>query len=546
MTVRDKLEIGLKEDAPYRKDNLPDAQVRGLEIPPRAMEYDRLLEKSESRYRRLFEAARDGILILNAETGKIEDANPFMSELLGYAHDQLVGKELWEIGVFEDIEKSQVAFHQLQQNGVIRYENLPLKTTKGVRREVEFVSNIYQEDGRDVIQCNIRDITDRKRLERQLEEQAKNIGEANRLKSDFLAILSHELRNPVAAIRYALPQLEKAPLDQSARTALAVVSRQLTQLVRLVDDLLDVARITTGKIALKRERVTLDVVINAAVESVSPVINAGRHAFEIVMPDEPLSMEVDSGRVSQVVINLLTNAAKYTPSGGKITLDVSRAIDQAVIRVRDNGMGIAEDQLPRLFEMFAQMNPPEQSQGGLGIGLTIAKRLVQLHGGSIEAHSGGPGRGSEFVVRLPLALTPMATQTEQRQLSSLVAGMRLKVLMVDDNIDLVEMLKLAVEGMGHEVRTALDGQSAISTALSYRPDVVLLDLGLPIVSGLNVARELRRHREIADMRLVALTGWGQEVDRRQTSEAGFDNHLTKPTAPEELERLLAQFAAERA
>jgi signal transduction histidine kinase len=246
----------------------------------------------------------------------------------------------------------------------------------------------------------------------------------------------------VAAIRYALPQLEKAPLDQPARTALAVVSRQLTQLVRLVDDLLDVARITTGKIALKRERVTLDVVINAAVESVSPVINAARHAFEIVMPDKPLSMEVDSGRVSQVVINLLTNAAKYTPRGGKITLDVSRAIDHAVIRVRDNGMGIAEDQLPRLFEMFTQMNPPEQSQGGLGCRVDDRETSRAIACGSIEAHSGGPGRGSEFVVRLPLSLTLMATQTEQRQLSSLAPGMRLKVLGVDDNIDLVEMLKL--------------------------------------------------------------------------------------------------------
>jgi CheY-like chemotaxis protein len=247
-----------------------------------------------------------------------------------------------------------------------------------------------------------------------------------------------------------------------------------------------------------------------------------------------------------VLINLLTNAAKYTPREGRITLEVSRTIDQAVIRVRDNGMGIAEDQLPRLFEMFAQMNPPEQSQGGLGIGLTIANRLVQLHGGSIAAHSGGPGRGSEFVVRLPLGLTPIATQTDPTQPSFRVAGIRLKVLVVDDNTDLVEMLKLAVEGMGHEVRTALDGQSAISTALAYRPDVVLLDLGLPIVSGLDVARELRRHGEIADMRLVALTGWGQEVDRRHTSEVGFDYHLTKPTAPEELERLLAQFAKEHA
>ena len=502
------------------------------------------LQYSELRYRRLFEAARDGILILDAETGRIEDANPFMTELLGYSIKQLLGKELWEIGVFKDIEHSKLAFRQLQQDGVIRYEDLPLVTIGGLRREVEFVSNLYKEDGRYVIQCNIRDITDRKRLERQLEEQARHVGEANRLKSDFLASLSHELRNPLAAIRYALPHVEKAPLDQPARRALAVISRQLTQLVRLVDELLDVTRVTTGKIALKRETVTLDAVVNAAVESASPFIYAARHTFKLVMPDEPLSVEVDADRMSGVIANLLTNAAKYTPRGGTIALDVSRHIDQAVIRVTDDGMGIADDQIPRLFEMFVQVNAPGRSQGGLGVGLTIAKRLVQLHGGSIEARSGGPGCGSEFVVRLPLTLTPRAAQAEQPPRLPRPVGRRLKVLVVDDNYDFVQMLESVIAGMGHDVRKALEGQSAISAALSYRPDVVLLDLGLPIVSGLEVARELQRHPEMAHTRLVALTGWGQEEDRRQTSEAGFAYHLTKPTDPEELERLLAEFATE--
>jgi PAS domain S-box-containing protein len=509
------------------------------------MEND-ILQNSELRYRRLFEAARDGILILNAETGRIEDSNPFMTELLGYPHSQLLGKELWEIGVFKDIENSQAAFRQLQEHGVIRYENLPLQTTDGARREVEFVSNIYREDGHHVIQCNVRDITERKQLERQLEEQTRNIAEANRLKSDFLAILSHELRNPLSAIRYALPHIDKAPLDQPARTALGVISRQVTQLVRLVDDLLDVTRITTGKIALTREPLRLQEVVTAAVDAVSPVIRAARHALEVVMPDEPLWVEVDADRVSQVISNLLTNAAKYTPRGGKIRLDVSREAQHAVVRVIDSGMGIAEDQLPHLFEMFMQVNPPAKSQGGLGVGLTIAQRLVQLHGGSIEAHSEGPGRGTEFVVRLPLAAAPNAAKSEWRQPSSFPASRRLKVLIVDDNNDLVHMLELAVAGMGHQVRKALDGRSAISAALSFRPDVVLLDLGLPVVSGLDVARELRRHPEMTNTRLVALTGWGQESDRQRTLEAGFDHHLTKPTDPEELEGLLAAFATQRA
>jgi len=533
------------EDA-TRPSNPDYDEADRLTDPLGAMEHDRALQNSELRYRRLFEAAPDGILILSAETGRIEDANAFMTELLGYTHDQLVGKELWEIGVFNDIENSQVAVRHLQRHGASRYDNLPLESRAGERREVEVVSKIYKEDGRDVIQCNIRDITDRKRIERQLEEQAKNLAEADRLKSDFLAILSHELRNPLAAVRYALPQIEKAPLDEPARMALTVIRRQLSQIGRLVDDLLDLTRIATGKIALNREPVTLDTIINIAVDSASPALHGARHAFEVVMPPESLWVDVDSDRVSQVIGNLLMNAAKYTPRGGKITLDVSRQIDQAVIRVIDNGMGIDEDHLPRLFEMFMQVNPPEKSQGGLGIGLTIAKRLVQLHGGSIEAHSGGPGRGTEFVVQLPLASAADRSRAEQREPSLFPAVRRLKVLVVDDNHDLVQMLELAIQSMGHEVRKALDGQTAISAALSYRPDVVLLDLSLPIVSGFDVARELRQHREVAHTRLVALTGRGREEDRRRTAEAGFDGHLTKPTNPEELERLLAGFAAEGA
>jgi PAS domain S-box-containing protein len=507
---------------------------------------DRALQNSELRYRRLFEAARDGILILNAQTGKIEDANPFMSELLGYSHDQLLGKELWEIGVFKDIENSRNAFGQLQERGIIRYENLPLQTTGGALREVEFVSNLYQEDGHDVIQCNIRDITDRKRLERQLEEQANRIAEADHLKSDFLTMLSHELRNPLTAIRYALPHIEKTALDPSGKRAHAVIGRQLHQLVRLVDDLLDVSRISTGKIALRLEPVTIDAIVEAAVEAVSPVIAAARHEFEVVMPPEPLSVEADSDRMSQVLGNLLMNAAKYTPRGGKIQLHVTRADAEAVIRVKDTGMGIPEEQLPRLFEMFMQVNPPEKSQGGLGVGLTIAKRLVHLHGGSIEAYSAGPARGAEFVVRLPLASTPTDTRAEQDQETALPPFRPLKVLIVDDNYDLLQMLQLAVEGMGHDVRKALDGQSAIAAALSYRPDVILLDLGLPVVSGLEVARELRRRPEMTTTRLVALTGWGQEKERRTTTEAGFDLHLTKPTEPAELQAVLARLSSELA
>lgn len=350
-------------------------------------------QSSELRYRRLFEAARDGILIINAVTGRIEDANPFMRELLGYTADQFLGKELWEIGIFSDIDKSRAAFRELQEKGQIRYENLPLQDRAGAHRQVEFVSNVYTENGHQVIQCNIRDITERWRLEREREQQAEAVAELSRAKTEFLAILSHELRNPLAPIQYALPQIEKAPLDDRARAALAVVTRQVNQLVRLIDQLLDITRITSGKVALTREVVTLNAIVNAAVESVLPVIHAARHTFAVTsLPEEPIWMDVDPHRVSQVIINLLTNAARYTPRGGTITLEAGREDDHAVIRVRDNGMGIPEAEMPTLFEMFRQVNAPK-AQGGLGVGLALAKRIVEMHGGSIEAHSAGAGQG---------------------------------------------------------------------------------------------------------------------------------------------------------
>jgi PAS domain S-box-containing protein len=508
------------------------------------MEQDRSLQADQSRYRRLFEAARDGILLLSADTGRIEDANLSVMELLGHTRDELLEKELWGIGIFQDIETGHTAFRQLQRSGEIRHDDLPLRGRDGTLRDVELVGNLYEENGRRVIQCNIRDITDRKRRERQLVEEVRTFAEANRVKSDFLAILSHELRNPLAAVRYALPQIEKTPLNEPAKSALTVIRRQLNQLGRLIDDLLDLTRITAGKIALNREAVTLDTIIGAAVESASPAVQGARHEFEVVASHEPLWVDVDADRVSQVIGNLLVNAAKYTPRGGRISLGATRERGEAVIRVADNGIGIAEDHLPRLFDMFTQLNPPECSQGGLGVGLTIAKRLVQLHGGSIEAHSGGPGRGTEFVVRLPLASAADRSRAEQREPSLFPPARRLKVLVVDDNHDFVQMLELAIQDMGHDVRKALDGRTGIAAALSYRPDVVILDLGLPIVSGLEVARALREHRELAHTRLVALTGRGQDEDRQRTLAGGFDHHLTKPTSPEELGRLLAGFGAE--
>ncbi len=392
----------------------------------------------------------------------------------------------------------------------------------------------------------LMDITNRKEAEEALRKANRQLAEADRRKDEFIAILSHELRNPLAPIRYALPLLERETLGDAAARAVSVINRQVHHLVRLVDDILDVSRLTRGKIELRRERVTLESILGAATEAASPAIVSGRHTLTASLPDEPIWVDGDSGRITQALTNLLNNSAKYTPAGGQITLEATRQDGQAVIRVRDNGIGIDPQALPTLFEMFRQINRGDRAQGGLGVGLAFAKRLVEMHGGSIEAHSAGAGRGSEFVVRLPVIAEAQASDLQAAASATRVASGRLKVLVVDDNADFVQMLSTSLESAGHDVRKALDGRSAVAVAVSYRPDVVLLDLGMPVMGGLEVARELRRRPETADVRLVALTGWGQAQDRRRTEEAGFHHHLTKPTDPQELQALLEHFAGELA
>jgi PAS domain S-box-containing protein len=366
--------------------------------------------------------------------------------------------------------------------------------------------------------------------------------EADRRKDEFIAVLSHELRNPLAPIRYALPLVHAQPLNDTAGRAVAVIKRQTDRLARLLDDLLDVGRIASGKLELRREQVTLRSVVTEAMEAATPALSAAHHILNLNITPERVWLNADPARVGQVLTNLLDNSAKFTPSGGEITLEATREGDQAVIRVRDQGQGVPPDALPHIFEMFRQAASPGHSGGGMGIGLAIAKRLVEMHEGTIEAFSAGLGKGAEFVVRLPVA--HQGTTAERAPLSSTgTSGRRLKVLVVDDNLDLVEMLALVVEDAGHEVRKAFDGPEAISTARACRPDVVLLDLGLPSMSGIDVARELRCDSATSDARLIALTGWGQAEDREKTRAAGFHYHLTKPTEPEELRQLLQAIAA---
>jgi CheY-like chemotaxis protein len=317
-----------------------------------------------------------------------------------------------------------------------------------------------------------------------------------------------------------------------------VLDRQVAHLSRLVDDLLDVSRIAIGKITLQREPLEIAQIVTSAVESSQPLIDSREHILEVLLPDEPLRIEGDLTRLAQVVLNLLNNAAKFTPKGGHLRLKVEREGEMAVIRVHDTGIGISADLLPNVFDLFTQGDRSlDRTEGGLGIGLTMVHRLVKLHGGSVEVRSEGSGLGSEFVVRLPLLAVP-ASERQLRPAESRRPGCR-RVLVVDDNRDATETLELLLQLWGHEVKSALNGPDALALAMEFRPEIILLDIGLPGMSGYEVARQLRALPGFQGVFIVAVTGYGQESDRLHSQEAGFGHHLVKPVQPEVLQELIA-------
>ncbi|HWY85663.1 MAG TPA: ATP-binding protein [Gemmataceae bacterium] len=380
-----------------------------------------------------------------------------------------------------------------------------------------------------------RDITDRKRARQALRE-------ADRGKDECLAMLAHELRNPLAPLRHAVQVMRlKGTDDPDVRWAGDVVERQVQQLSRLVDDLLDVVRFGQGKINLRMERVDMAEVVARAVEISRPLIDARKHHLEVSLPGEAVWVEGDPIRLAQVLSNLLNNAAKYTEEGGRIDLMVEAGGGEAVLRVGDTGVGIAAEMLPHIFEIFTQVpGSVSRSEGGLGIGLTLVRKLVELHGGRVAAHSKGPGHGSEFVVRLPLLreATPLAAAEAERPRRRKMPARN--VLIVDNNQDAAESLALLLRLRGHEVRTAYDGPAALDLTRACPPEVVLLDIGMPGMDGLEVARWLRQDLGLKDALLVALTGYGRKEDRRRSREAGFNAHLVKPADVRALERLMAR------
>jgi len=384
--------------------------------------------------------------------------------------------------------------------------------------------------------------------ERRLRQQGEALAEADRRKNEFLAMLAHELRNPLQPIRMAI-ELMRSPATPPDRRdwSYVVIERQVSQLVRLVDDLLDASRITSGKLSLRKERADLASVVSGAVEAQRPSAEARQQQLSVTVPHEPVWIHGDAMRLTQVLQNIINNAIKFTPQRGHVAVVLAAHDGGARVTIIDDGAGMEPVELARVFDIFYQAHPqPDEAQGGLGIGLALVRQLVELHGGTVEARSEGRGKGSEFTVRMPLASAheqsvPAAPAAEQ-----VVSPVTRRILVVDDNRDAAESLALMLRLVGNEVDTVYDGEQAVSAVASFRPDVVLMDLGMPRLDGLGAARAIRENPHASEVVLVAITGWGDDSDRRLSREAGFDRHLVKPVVPSELLALLSSLDARAA
>jgi PAS domain S-box-containing protein len=483
----------------------------------------------------------DGVISTDKE-GKITLLNAVAQNLTGWSSEEAQGQPLEKVFNIVNEQTRQTGKNPVQhvlQTGAIAglANHSVLVARNGTETPIDdSAAPIRNHHGNIIgVVMVFRDVTERRRAE-------KSLKEADQRKTEFLAMLAHELRNPLAPIRNALQIMRLHDRDGSALGPVRdMMDRQVGHLVRLVDDLIDVNRITRGNLELRKARITIGQAVDAALESTRPLVETARHDLAVSVPPEPLWLDGDLTRLAQVVSNLLSNAVKYTPEGGRIWLTVERDAGAIILRVRDNGMGIPTEMLSRIFDMFTQVDRTiKRAQGGLGIGLTLVRRLVQMHGGSVEVLSPGLDQGSEFVVRLPLAKdgpTSAKPDIESSEKPSLAP--RRRILVVDDNVDSARSLGMLLELLGNEVQMAYDGPGALQEAQQFRPDVVLLDIGLPGMSGYDVAPKLKALPEMKNVFLVAQTGWGQEEDRRRSKEAGFDAHLVKPIDQAALQRLLA-------
>ncbi len=498
-----------------------------------------VLAESEQRFRQLAENIDEVFWMADPKTTEILYISPAYEQVWGRSCQSLYDQPRSFLDAVHPDDRERVRFAALEKHGrgePTDEEYRVVRPDGSVRWVRDRAFPVRDARGQVYRMVGIaEDVTEKRRAEEALRE-------ADRRKDEFLATLAHELRNPLAPVRNALQIMRLAGTNgQAVEQARAMMDRQVGQMVRLIDDLLDVSRITRGKLALRRERVDLAAAVNCAIETASPLIEAAGHELTVSLPPGPVHLDADPTRLAQVFGNLLANAAKFTDRGGHIRLTAERQGSDVVVSVKDNGIGIPADRLPRLFEMFSQVAPAlERSQGGLGIGLSLVKGLVGMHGGSVEARSDGPGKGSEFIVRLPVPVQRQAERPKQADgFRETLARPKCRILVVDDLPDTADSLTLMLELMGHHIRTAHDGLEAVQMAERFRPDVVLLDIGLPKLNGYEAARRIREQPWGQQMVLVAVTGWGQEEDKRRSQEAGFNSHLVKPVEPAALERLLA-------
>jgi PAS domain S-box-containing protein len=496
------------------------------------------LRESERRFAQLFHANPLPMTIVSMRTHRHLDANEAAVRHSGYTREEMLGRTKPELGFWVAPDQRDGLLHQLLARGQVRDFEVTFRTKSGEERQLLTNSEVITYDGEPAVLSVSVDITERKQLEAQQEARRQEAEILTRTKDEFLATLSHELRNPLGAITSALGVLDRLATGDNLRNVVGIINRQTARLTRLVDDLLDVARLTAGKITLNREAVDLR---ELAERSVRALGEGGRiRDHRVVVEGVPVEVLADRVRLEQVVDNLLDNALKYTAPGGEVRVSTEQVDDLAILRVRDTGEGILAELGARVFEMFVQEPQAlDRARGGLGLGLALVKQLVELHGGSVSVTSRGAGHGSEFTVELPVHAGLTDSTPSSEPAGDPTAVRRRRLLVVEDNADAREGLRLLLSYAGHEVETAEDAPTGLEKLRTFRPEIALIDIGLPGVDGYALARMARETPEARTTYLVALTGYGQAEDRNKARAAGFDAHLTKPVDPARLNAFLA-------
>ncbi len=507
---------------------------------------ERQLWASRERFRVTLASIGDAVIATDTQ-GRVAFLNGVAESLTGWKNDDAAGVPLEQVfrianeSTRESVENP--ATRAMREGVIVGLANHTVLFAKdGTEVPIDdSAASIQDEQGKVAgVVLIFRDVTERRRADNQLRKLAADLSESDRRKNEFLATLAHELRNPLAPIRNSLQIMRLTGGDrEAAQSASEMMERQVGQMVRLVDDLVDVSRISRGKVELRKEPVELASAVNQAVEAAGPLCESMNHELSVTLAQQSMYVNADPTRLAQVIGNLLSNACKFTPRGGRISLTVEREGKQAVIRVQDNGIGIAAHDLPRIFDMFTQVDTSlERSISGLGIGLALVKNIMEMHDGTVEAHSAGVGHGSEFVVRLPVMVETPEPSLPEPAVSEPTTALR--ILVVDDNRDSATSLAMLLKMTGNNTQIAYDGAEAVEAAETFRPDVVLLDIGLPKLNGFEAARKIREQLWGENTVLVALTGWGQEEDLRKSKDAGFDSHMVKPVDYAALMKLLAE------